>query len=120
MSYIDGYVLPIPKKHLKFYRQMAAKAGKIWKEHGALDYKESVGDDLKIKGFTPFAQAAKAKPGETVVFSYILFKSRKHRDTVNAKVMKDSRIAGMCDPEKAPFDCKRMAYGGFKVIVDPK
>ncbi|HQH27893.1 MAG TPA: DUF1428 domain-containing protein, partial [Oligoflexia bacterium] len=86
MSYVDGYLLPLPKKNVGAYRRMAAKAGKIWKEHGALDYKECMGDEVKIKGFIPFTSAAKAKAGEKVVFAYVLFKSRKHRDLVNAKV----------------------------------
>lgn len=120
MSYVDGYVLPVPKKRLRTYQRMAAKAGKIWKEHGALDYKECAGDDLKIKGMVPFSKAGKAKSSETVVFAYVLFKSRKHRDAVNAKVMKDPRIQGMCNAKTMPFDVKRMVYGGFKVIVDPK
>ncbi|MBX7139283.1 MAG: DUF1428 domain-containing protein [Oligoflexia bacterium] len=120
MSYVDGYVLPIPKKNLKAYRAIATKAGKIWKEHGALDYKECVGDDLHIKGMLPFTKIAKAKAGETIIVAYVVFKSRKHRDAVNAKVMKDPRISGMCNPQKMPFDVRRMAYGGFKVIVDPK
>ena len=118
MSYVDGYVLPVPKKKLQAYRRMAQKAGKVWREHGALDYKECVGDDLNVKMGTPFPKMLKPRPGETVVFSYIVFKSRAHRDSVNAKVMKDPRIANMCDPKSMPFDCKRMVYGGFKVIVD--
>ncbi|HEY8239839.1 MAG TPA: DUF1428 domain-containing protein, partial [Kiritimatiellia bacterium] len=85
---------------------------------GALDYKECIGEDLKIKGVLPFTRLAKAKAGETVAFSYIKYKSRAHRDKVNAKVMKDPALASMCDPKKMPFDVKRMAYGGFKVIVD--
>lgn len=120
MSYVDGYVIPLPRKHIKAYRRIASKAGRIWKEHGALDYKECIGEDLKIKGMVPFTKVSNAKAGETVVFAYVLFKSRKHRDSVNAKVMKDPRIQGMCDPKKMPFDVKRMAYGGFKVIVNPK
>ena len=120
MSYLDGYVLPLPRKHIKAYRRIASKAGRIWKEHGTLDYKECIGEDLKIKGLVPFTKASKAKAGETVVFAYVLFKSRKHRDSVNAKVMKDPRIQAMCNPEKMPFDPTRMAYGGFKVIVNPK
>ena len=120
MSYVDGYLLPIPTKYLKSYIKMATVAGKIWKEHGALDYKECVGDDLGIKGMTPFTKSARAKKGETVVFSYVVYKSRKHRDAVNRKVMKDPRITGMCDPKKMPFDVKRMAYGGFKVMVNPR
>lgn len=116
--YVDGYVLPVPKKNLSAYRRMAEKAGKIWREHGALDYKECVGDDLKIKMGTPFPRSLKLKNGETVVFAYILFKSRAHRDGVNKKVMKDPRIAEMCDSKSMPFDCKRMVYGGFTVMVD--
>lgn len=120
MSYVDGYVLPLPKKHLIAYKRIAKKAALIWKEHGALDYKECIGEDLKIKGMLSFTKISKAKSGETVVFAYIRFKSRKHRDSVNAKVMKDPRIHAMCDPKNMPFDVKRMAYGGFNVIVDPK
>ena len=118
VRYVDGYVLPVPKKNLTAYRRIAQKAGKLWREHGALDYKECVGDDLKTKMGVPFPKSAKAKPSETVIFAYILFKSRAHRDRVNAKVMKDPRIHSMCDPKDIPFDCKRMVYGGFKVLVD--
>jgi uncharacterized protein YbaA (DUF1428 family) len=114
-SYVDGYVLPVPKKNVNAYRRIAQKAGKIWREHGALDYKECVGDDLAVKGLVPFPRTVKLKPGETVVFAYVVFKSRAHRDRVNAKVMKDPRL--VCDPKDMPFDCKRMVYGGFKVIV---
>jgi uncharacterized protein YbaA (DUF1428 family) len=115
--YVDGFLIPIPKGKIAAYRRMAAKAGKVWKEHGALEYLESVGDDLKIKGMAAFPRAAKAKTGETVLFSYIVYKSRKHRDQVNAKVMKDPRLQKMMK-EPSPFDMKRMAYGGFKAIVD--
>jgi uncharacterized protein YbaA (DUF1428 family) len=118
MRYVDGFVLPVPKKNLAAYKRMSAKAGKVWRDHGALDYKECVGDDLKVKFGMPFPKMIKPKSGETVVFSYIVYKSRKHRDTVNAKVMADPRIADMCDPKAMPFDCKRMVYGGFKVLVD--
>ena len=118
MKYIDGYVIPIPKKNLKAYQRMAQKAGKIWLEYGALDFKESVGDDLKVKYGTPFPRQLKLKPGETVLFSYVVFKSRAHRDRVNAKVMKDPRIAEDMGSQPMPFDLKRMAYGGFKSIVD--
>src|SRR5881628_3356004 len=118
MRYVDGFVLPVPKKNLQAYRRMAEKAGKIWREHGALEYRECAGDDLKVKFGVPFPRLAKAKPGETVVFSWIVFKSRAHRDRVNARVMKDPRIANMCDQKAMPFDVKRMAYGGFKVLVD--
>jgi len=116
--YVDGYVLPVPKKNLNTYRRIAQKAGKIWREHGALDYKECVGDDLAVKWGVPFPRQMKLKPGETVVFSYIVFKSRAHRDSVNAKVMKDPRLEAMMDASSMPFDCKRMVYGGFKTIVE--
>ncbi len=116
--YVDGYVLPVPKKNVPAYRRMARKAGKIWREHGALEYRECVGDDLEVKQMMPFPRQIKTKPEETVVFSWITFKSRAHRDRVNGKVMKDPRLAGMMDPEAMPFDVKRMLYGGFKVIVD--
>ena len=117
-QYVDGFVLPVPEKNLKTYLRMAQKASKIRKEHGALDYKECVGDDLNVKMGTPFPRGIKTKPGETVVFSYIVYRSRAHRDSVNAKVMKDPRIANMCDPKDMPFDCKRMLYGGFNTIVE--
>ncbi|MDK2743274.1 MAG: DUF1428 domain-containing protein [Nitrospira sp.] len=116
--YVDGFVLPVPKKKLNAYRRLAQKAGEIWREHGALDYKECVGDDLNIKMGVPFPRQMKVKSGETIVFAYILYKSRAHRDRVNAKVMKDPRLADMCDSKDMPFDCKRMVYGGFKVLVD--
>jgi uncharacterized protein YbaA (DUF1428 family) len=118
MRYVDGYVLPVPKKKLATYRRMAQKAGTIWREHGALEYRECAGDDLDVKFGVPFPRLAKAKPGETMVFSWIVFRSRAHRDRVNAKVMKDPRITGMCDSKSMPFDVKCMAYGGFKVLVD--
>jgi uncharacterized protein YbaA (DUF1428 family) len=118
MPYVDGYVLPVPKKSLPAYRGLAQKAGKIWRKCGALDYKECVGDDLRTPCGTPFPKMLKLKPGETVVFAYIVFKSRAHRDQVNAKVMKDPMMtAGMKDTPM-PFDMKRMIYGGFKVLVD--
>lgn len=117
MKYVDGYVLVVPKKNMKAYRRMAATAGKIWMEHGALDYKECVGDDMPTKHCPPFTKLMKTKPSETVVFSYIVFKSRPHRDKVNAKVMNDPRMAKMA-PKTMPFDMKRMVYGGFKTIVD--
>jgi uncharacterized protein YbaA (DUF1428 family) len=118
MSYVDGFVLAVPKKNLAAYRRMSVAAGKVWRKYGAIDYKETVGDDLKIKMGLPFGKLAKLKAGETVVFSWILYKSRKHRDAVNAKVMKDKRIINMMKGKKMPFDMKRMSYGGFKVIVD--
>jgi uncharacterized protein YbaA (DUF1428 family) len=115
--YVDGYVLPVPKKNLQAYRRLARKAGKIWREHGALEFRECVGDDLNVKMGVPFPNRIKLKPGETVLFSWIMFTSRAHRDRVNAKVMKDERLANM-DPKEMPFDGKRMVYGGFKVLVD--
>lgn len=118
MRYVDGYVLAIPRKKLETYRRMAAKAGKVWREHGALEYRECAGDDLKVKWGMPFPKVVKARTGETVVFSWIVFKSRAHRDRVNAKVMKDPRLAEMMDPKSMPFDMKRMVYGGFEVLVD--
>jgi len=118
MKYVDGFVLPVPKKNLQAYARMAKKAGKIWREHGALDYKECAGEDLNPKFGVPFPRMIKVKPGETVVFSYIVYKSRAHRDRVNAKVMKDPSITGMCDEKSMPFDPKRMAYGGFQTMVD--
>jgi len=118
MRYVDGYVLPVPKKNLETYRRIAQKAGSIWKEHGALEYRECVGDDLNVKWGVSFARTIKLKAGETVIFSWIVFKSRAHRDRVNAKVMKDPRLAKMMDPKAMPFDTKRMVYGGFKILVD--
>jgi uncharacterized protein YbaA (DUF1428 family) len=118
MKYVDGYVLPVPKKNLAAYRRMARKGGKIWREHGALEFRECVGDDLKAKWALPFPSMVKLKPGETVVFSWITFKSRAHRDSVNAKVMKDPRLNEMMDLKSMPFDSKRMVYGGFKAMVD--
>jgi uncharacterized protein YbaA (DUF1428 family) len=118
MKYVDGFVLPVPKKNLQAYRRLAQKAGKIWREHGALEFRECVGEDLDVKMGAPFPRRIKLKPGETVMFSWIGFKSRAHRDRVNAKVMKDPRLAKMCDPKNMPFDVKRMTYGGFKILVD--
>ena len=117
MPYVDGFVIPVPKKNVAAYRRMAAKAGKIWREHGALEYRECVGDDMNIKFGLPFPKLAGAKPSETVIFAWIVYKSRAHRDRVNAKVMKDPRLTST-GPKKMPFDIKRMAYGGFKVLVD--
>ncbi len=117
MRYVDGFVLPVPKKNLTAYRRVAQKAGKVWRDHGALEFVECVGDDVKMGKLTSFPQSVKLKPNETVVFSWIVFKSRAHRDRVNAKVMKDPRMADMMDPKNMPFDGKRMIYGGFKVLV---
>ena len=118
MSYVDGFVIPVPKKKLKAYLAMAKKAGKVWKDHGALAYVEAVADDVKPGKHTSFPQSVKLKPGETVVFAYIVYQSRAHRDRVNAKVMKDPRLASMMDPKALPFDGKRMIYGGFKTFVE--
>lgn len=117
MAYVDGFVLPVPKRKLDAYRRMARKAGKVWREHGALDFKECVADDVKRGKWTSFPRAVKLKPGETVWFSWIAFRSRRDRDRVNAKVMKDKRVAGM-NMKDMPFDARRMIYGGFKVMVD--
>jgi uncharacterized protein YbaA (DUF1428 family) len=116
MSYVDGYILPIPKKQLKAYRRMAEMGRKAWMKHGAVDYKESAGDDLAAKWGTSFKRAMKLKPGETVVFAYVVFKSRAHRDRVNAKVMKEMNEMG--GSKDMPFDVKRMVYGGFKTMVE--
>ena len=116
-TYVDGFVVPVAKKKLAAYFAMARKASKIWREHGALSYRECVGEDLAAKFGLPFTQLANTKPGETVVLAWIEFKSRAHRDRVNAKVMKDPRLAAMCDPKNSPFDFERMAYGGFQVVV---
>jgi uncharacterized protein YbaA (DUF1428 family) len=118
MRYVDGFVLAVPKRNLAAYRRISQKAGKVWREHGALDYIEAVADDVKPGKSTSFSRSVKLKRGETVFFSYIVYKSRKDRDRVNAKVMKDKRLASMMDPKAMPFDMKRMIYGGFKVLVD--
>ena len=115
MAYIDGFLLPLPKKNLAAYRRLSKKAGKVWREHGALEYRECIGDDLAPKGVVPFTRTMKLKPGETVVFAWIVYKSKAHRNQVNRKVMSDPR---MTEPASVPFDTKRMVYGGFKVIVD--
>lgn len=118
MAYVDGFVLPVPKRNLDAYRRMARSAAKVWKEHGALEFRECVGDDLETEMAVPFARTVGLKRGETVVFSWIVFKSRAHRDRVNAAVMKDPRMDKMMSTNSMPFDVKRMVYGGFKVIVD--
>lgn len=115
--YVDGFVLPVPQDKLEDYRRLAREAGKVWREHGALQYFECVEDDVKPGKHTSFPQAVKRKPGELVLFSWIVYKSRRHRDAVNAKVMKDPRLAPMMDPKAMPFDGKRMFWGGFKPIV---
>ena len=116
-QYVDGFVLAIPKKNTATYRRLATKAGKIWKEHGALDYRECIGDDVKPGKTTSFPQAVKLKPGEVVWFSWIVYASKKDRDRILKKVMSDPRLADMMDPKKLPFDGKRMFWGGFKVSV---
>jgi uncharacterized protein YbaA (DUF1428 family) len=116
-NYVDGFVLPIPKRNMSAYRRMARKAGKVWREHGALDYVECIADDVKPGKHTSFPQSVKLKPGEVVWFSYIVYKSRRHRDSVLKKVMADPRLAKMMDPKAMPFDGKRMFWGGFKVMV---
>ena len=117
MVYVDGFVVPLPRKNLKAYRRMAQKAGKVWRDHGALAFRECVADDVKMGKWTSFPRSVKLKRGETVVWSYILYKSRAHRDRVNAKVMKDPRMAAMGGPKDMPFDCQRVVYAGFKVLV---
>ena len=118
MSYVDGFVVPVPKKKVKAYLVMARMAGKVWREHGALEYRECIADDVKWGKRTSFPRSVKQKGGETVFFSYIVYKSRADRDRVVAKVMKDKRLASMMDPKKMPFDGKRFIWGGFKVVVD--
>jgi uncharacterized protein YbaA (DUF1428 family) len=118
MSYIDGFVVPVPKKNLAAYRSLARKSGKVWLEHGALSYFEGVADDVKPGKVTSFPQSVKLKPGEVVVFSWIVYKSRAQRDAVNKKVMADPRLQGMMDLRAMPFDGKRMIYGGFKALVE--
>src|SRR3982075_3072485 len=117
MVYVDGFVVPLPRKNLKAYRRMAQKAGKVWRDHGALAFRECVADDVKMGKWTSFPHSVRRKRGETVVWSYIVYKSRAHRDRVNAKVMKDPRLANMMNPKAMPFDGKRMIYGGFKFLV---
>jgi uncharacterized protein YbaA (DUF1428 family) len=116
--YVDGFVLPVPKKNAETYRRIARRAGKIWREHGALEYRECIADDVKPGKVTSFPQSVKLKDGEVAWFSWIVFKSRAHRDRVNAKVMADPRLAGMMDAKSMPFDARRMIYGGFRVLVD--
>lgn len=117
MSYVDGFVLAVPKDNLAAYRRMSTKAGKVWKDHGALEYWECVADDVPEGKVTSFAKSVKLKEGEVVVFSWILYTSRAQRDRINTKVMSDPRLKAMMDPASMPFDGKRMIYGGFKPIV---
>jgi len=114
-NYVDGFVVPVPKKNLVVYRRMAQTAGKVWREYGALEYRECVADDVKPGKWTSFPQSVQLKPGETVVFSYVVYKSRKDRDRIMAKVMQDPRLAKMM--KSMPFDGQRMFWGGFKPIV---
>jgi uncharacterized protein YbaA (DUF1428 family) len=118
MRYTDGFVVPVPKAKLPAYRRMAQKAGKVWKEYGALEFRECVADDVKVGKLTSFPRSVKLKAGEVVIFSYIVFKSRADRDRVNAKVMADPQLAEMMKTKDVPFDAKRMIYGGFEVLVD--
>jgi uncharacterized protein YbaA (DUF1428 family) len=117
MPYVDGFIVAVPKKNLTAYVRMAKKAGKVWREHGALDYREWVAEDVKVGKRTSFPRSVKLKPDETVVFSWITYKSRAHRDRVNKKVMADKRLADMMNPKTLPFDAKRMIYGGFESLV---
>jgi len=116
--YVDGFVVPVPTKKLKAYLAMAKMAGKVWRDHGALEYRECIADDAKVGKITSFPRSVKLKKNETVMFSYIVYKSRAARDKCIAKVMKDKRLADMMDPKKMPFDAKRMIFGGFKTAVD--
>jgi uncharacterized protein YbaA (DUF1428 family) len=117
MPYVDGFIVAVPKKNLQAYVRMARKSGKVWRDHGALDYREWVADDVKVGKRTSFPRSVKLKPDETVVFSWITYKSRAHRDRVNKKVMADKRLADMMNPKTLPFDAKRMIYGGFESLV---
>lgn len=117
MAYVDGFLLVVPEKNIEDYRKISKKAGKVWREYGALEYRECVGEDLDMKFGRPFPKLLKLKPGETAVFAWIVYKSKAQRDKVNAQVMKDPRLGNM-DPKKMPFDMKKMSMGGFEVIVD--
>ena len=117
MPYVDGFIVPVPKKNLAAYRRLAQKCGKVWREHGALEFREWVADDVKVGKWTSFPRSVKLKPDETVVFSWITYKSRAHRDRVNARVMGDERLAGMMAGQEMPFDGKRLIYGGFESLV---
>ena len=117
MPYVDGFIVAVPKKKLQAYARLAKKAGKVWREHGALDYREWVAEDVQLGKLTSFPRSVKLKPGETVVFFWITYKSRAHRDRINKKVMADPRLKDMMDPKALPFDAKRMIYGGFESLV---
>ena len=118
MRYVDGFVLVVPRKKLAAYRKLATLAGKVWREHGAVEYREAVGDDLKTMCGLPFPKLAKLRKGEVVFFSWIVYRSKAHRNRVNAKVMKDKRILESVGPKYMPFDWKRMSHAGFKIVVD--
>lgn len=118
MAYVDGFVVPVPRKKVDAYKRMAKLAGKVWREHGALEFRECIADDVKVGKVTSFPRSVKIKSGEVVFFSYIVFKSRAHRDKVNAKVMADPRLSSQMAGKSMPFDVQRMIYGGFKVAVD--
>ena len=118
MAYVDGFVTPVPKKKLAAYKRVSTRMGKIMRDHGALEFRECIADDVKWGKRTSFLRAVKQRAGETLFFSYIVYKSRAHRDQVNKRVMKDKRMAPMMDPKNWPFDGKRLIYGGFKVMVD--
>ncbi len=118
MAYVDGFVVPVPKKNLDAYRRMSRTMGKVWRDHGALQFRECMADDVSWGKHTSFPRSVKMKPGETVFFSYIVYRSKTERDRINAKAMKDKRIAAIMDPKKMPFDAKRFFWGGFKVAVD--
>ena len=118
MAYVDGFIIPVPKKKLAAYKRIARTAGKVWRDHGALEFRECVADDVKVGKTTSFPRSVKLKSNETVVFSWIVYKSRAQRDRVNAAVMKDKRMAKMMQPGAVPFDGKRMIFGGFKVMLD--
>ena len=116
--YVDGFVLPVPTKNLAAYKKIAKIASKVWMDHGALQYCECVGEDLKVQFGMPFPKLVKPKAGETIVFAFIVYKSKSHRNAINKKVMKDPRLAAACDPKNTPFDVKRMVYGGFQIMVE--
>ena len=120
MAYVDGFLLPVPKRNRERYRKMSRQAGKVWMDHGALGYYECVADDVAWGKTTSFPRGVKLKKGEEVWFSYIVYRSRKHRDSVNGKAIKDPRLANMMDPKAMPFDSKRMVWGGFKTLVSLK
>lgn len=117
MRYVDGFIVPVPRKKLAAYLRLAKRAGKIWRDHGALEFREYVAEDVKVGKWTSFPRSVKLKPGETVILSWIAFESRVHRDRVNARVMKDPRLAKLMDPKAMPFDGKRMIYGGFEMLL---